>query len=56
MVEQVAKQIAAKDTSPDACIAISTEASLKEMILPGILVSILIYSLTYNLFRLSLPH
>ena len=39
MCEQVKKQHARKDRDPEECIKISTEASLNEMILPGIIVS-----------------
>jgi len=38
MCEQVKKQIAENNNDPNQCIAISTKASLREMILPGVMV------------------
>jgi len=38
MCEQVKKQVREKNTDPTECIAISTKASLKEMIIPGVMV------------------
>ena len=44
MVEQVKLQHAKGDRNPEECIRISTEASLNEMILPGVIVSFLLNS------------
>jgi H+-translocating diphosphatase len=38
MCEQVKKQVRENNTDPTECIAISTKASLKEMIIPGVMV------------------
>jgi len=38
MCEQVKKQVREKNTDPTECIAISTKASLQEMIIPGVMV------------------
>merc|ERR1712193_560199 len=38
MVEEVKRQLAAEEVDSNKCIAISTNASLKEMIAPGLLV------------------
>lgn len=47
MCEQVKMQHAKGDTDPSECIRISTEASLTEMILPGVIVRLIIYFLIY---------